>query len=208
MTTYRDFPQEPLTERQAQVLRLIQASLETRGYAPSLRELAADLKIDGTRAVEKHVAALHRKGYVRKGAGARALQMPTQSLGRTLPILGMVAGGKPMLAEENIMGRMVVDLSLAKTQDTFLLKVKGHSMKDAGILDGDLVMVRPQQTADSGDIVVAMLGGDATVKRLIKKNRAVTLQPENPAFKPLTVKEHESEDFRIVGKVIGVFRLF
>lgn len=193
-----------LTDRQKQIRDFIQKSQEKQGYPPSLREIARHFGMVGTRAVEKHLAALERKGALRKGSGARALQLTGQAPGRAVPIIGKVAAGKPILAEENLSGSLTLDPAIARWKDAFLLKVKGESMKEAGILDGDLVLVRPQPDADSGEIVVAMIDGEATVKRLIKKNGSVRLKPENPAFDPIVIDENQP--LRLIGKVAGVFR--
>lgn len=194
-----------LTGRQRQVLDEVTRSVEERGYPPSLRELAAKLKVAGTRAIEKHLEALERKGRLRRGTGARALELLDRVRGRLVPIVGRVAAGRPILAEENLEGTLTLDDSVARWKDSFLLKVKGASMKDAGILDGDLVLVKPQPDAESGEIVVAMLDGEATVKRLSKKGGSVGLLPENPDFQPIWVDPDER--FELVGKVVCVIRL-
>lgn len=193
--------QNELTERQRAVLSLVERSVEERGYPPSLRELAGALGISGTRAVEKHLEALTRKGYLRKGSGARALEAVGRVSGRAIPIVGRVAAGRPILAEENLEGAMTLD---ARWEGCFLLRVKGDSMKDAAILDGDLVLVKPQPQAENGEIVVAILDGEATVKRLLKTPRGVTLQAENPAYAPIEVPREAA--FSLAGKVAGVFR--
>jgi len=185
---------------------LIRKTVAHHGRPPSLREIAGQMKISGHRAVQKHLAALERKGYLRKGAGARGLEVIGQAFGRTIPILGEVAAGKPVLAEENRLGALLVDPALAPWKDAFLLKIKGESMKDAGILDGDMVLVKPQPGADPGEIVVAMAEGEATVKRLVKQKNRLLLKPENPAFDVIPISE-EDGSFRILGKVMGVFRL-
>jgi repressor LexA len=194
-----------LTDRQRQVLALVKRSVDDRGYPPSLRELAAQLGVSGTRAVEKHVEALRKKGYLRKGSGARALEAVGRATGRAVPIVGRVAAGQPILAEQNLEGTLTLDPSLARWEGCFLLRVRGHSMKDAAILDGDLVLVQPQQDAESGEIVVALLDGEATVKRLVKKSGGITLKPENEGMKPIAVPA--GADFRLAGKVVGVFRV-
>jgi repressor LexA len=197
MTTY-------LTDRQKEILDFVRKSQEKQGYPPSLREIARHFGMVGTRAVEKHLAALERKGALRKGSGARALQITGQSHGRAVPIIGKVAAGKPILAEENRSGSLTLDTTIARWKDAFLLKVKGESMREIGILDGDLVLVRPQPDADSGEIVVAMIEGEATVKRLIKKRGSILLKPENPAFEPIII--NENQPLQLIGKVVGVFR--
>lgn len=195
-----------LPPRQAQVLRLIRESLEKRGYPPSLRELAAGLEVSGTRAIEKHVQALERKGLLRRRGGARSIELLGRPAGgRKVPILGRVAAGRPILAEENREGELALDPSLARWDDCFLLRVRGDSMIGAAILDGDLVLVRPQKAAEDGEIVVAMLEGEATVKRLKLGDGRALLKPENPAYKPLELEGDEASG--ILGKVVGVIRI-
>lgn len=195
-----------LTQRQKEVLDMISHTIESQGYPPSLREIAKYFEIVGTRAVEKHLIALEKKGYIRKGKGARAIEVLGQSSGRSVPILGKVAAGTPILAEEHLLGHLMLDPTIARWEDVFLLKVQGESMKDAGILDGDLVLVKPQADAETGETVVAMIEGEATVKRLIKREKEIILQPENPAFSPIVITEQDST-VEILGKVVALFRL-
>jgi repressor LexA len=201
-------PTITLTARQKEVLDFIRQNLEKRGYPPSLREISGHFRMTGTRAVEKHIAALERKGYLQKGTGPRALAMTERlhagARGRAVPVLGRIAAGRPVLAEENLMGNFILDSTFARWKESFLLKVKGESMKDAGILEGDHVLVKPQPDADSGEIVVALVDGEATVKRLLKKGRTVVLQPENPRCDPIVATG--KEEFKIIGKVVGVLR--
>ncbi|MBI4348694.1 MAG: transcriptional repressor LexA [Elusimicrobia bacterium] len=198
-------PTIALPPRQAQVLELIRESLEEKGYPPSLRELAAGLKVVGTRAIEKHIAALERKGLLRRRGGARSIELLGRPAGgRRVPIVGRVAAGVPILAEENREGELTLDPSLARWPDCYLLRVKGDSMTGAAIIDGDLVLVRPQPSADDGEIVVAMLEGEATVKRLARERGRAWLLPENPSFSRMELTGHESSG--ILGKVVGVFR--
>jgi len=198
-------PTIPPTARQKQVLRFIEATIETRGYPPSLREIAHHFQMSGTRGVERHIEALEKKGHLRKGAGARALSLVRQSQGRSIPVIGQVAAGQPILAEENISDTLTLDSSIARWENCFLLKVKGQSMKDAGILEGDLVLVKPQASADSEDIVVAISEGEGTVKRLLRRDGETLLMPENAAYKPIRIGKHGN--FEIVGKVVGVLRI-
>ncbi len=198
-------PTITLPPRQAQVLSLIRESIEDKGYPPSLRELAAGLKVSGTRAIEKHVQALERKGLRRRRGGARSIELLGRpSGGRRVPIVGRVAAGVPILAEENREGELTLDPSIARWDDCYLLRVKGDSMTGAAILDGDLVLVRPQAAAHNGEIVVAMLEGEATVKRLKRERERVWLLPENPAFSRMELRNDESSG--ILGKVVGVIR--
>lgn len=185
---------------------MISKTIETQGYPPSLREIAKYFEIVGTRAIEKHLIALEKKGYLRKGKGARAIEVIGQTSGRSVPILGRVAAGSPILAEEHLLGHLMLDPTIARWKDVFLLKVQGESMKDAGILNGDLVLVKPQSDAETGETVVAMIEGEATVKRLIKRQNEIILQPENPAFSPIVITEQDST-VEILGKVVALFRL-
>ncbi len=195
-----------MTARQKQVLDFIHTTVEDRGYAPSFREISAHLRITGTRAVEKHLAALEKKGFLKKGVGARALGPTGRSVGRVVPVLGRVAAGAPILAEENIERTITLDPALARWTNVFCLRVKGDSMTGAAIMNNDLVIVRPQSDADSGEIVVALHDGEATVKRLRREAHKVFLMPENPAYQPIPVDA--ASPFTIVGKVVGVLRMF
>lgn len=195
-----------LSKRQQDILTLIQEVIERDGYPPSQREIAHHFGISGHLSVQRHLDALEKKGFIRKGRGARALEVIGQKLGRPVPILGTIAAGKPILAEENQIGTLLLDSSVVRSKNAFLLKVKGESMKDIGILEGDLVLVKPQAEAETGEIVAAMIDGDATIKRLVRKRGRILLQPENPDFDPITVTEKD-ETFQILGKVVGVLRL-
>ncbi|MBI3803711.1 MAG: transcriptional repressor LexA [Nitrospirae bacterium] len=207
-------PTLPLTSRQTEILDLIERAVQEQGYPPTLREIAGGLGLSGTRAVEKHLSELIRKGHLRKGPGRRTLEVISRTLkvkaeakrpGRLIPILGRVAAGQPILAEENLLGHLTVDPSLVRSKEAFLLKVNGESMKEAGIFEGDYVLVKPQSDADSGEIVVAMTEGEATVKRLIKKKGSLVLKPENAAFKPIVITEKDLT-FQILGKVVSLIR--
>ncbi|MFI5305164.1 MAG: transcriptional repressor LexA [Nitrospiria bacterium] len=195
-----------LTKRQNQILTLIREFIERDGYPPSQREIAQHFGISGHLAVQRHLDGLEKKGFIRKGRGARALEVIGQKQGRPVPILGTIAAGRPILAEENRIGTLLLDSSVVRSKNSYLLKVKGDSMTGAGILNGDLVLIKPQADAESGEIVAAMIEGEATVKRLVKKRGRILLQPENPDFDPITVTEKE-ETFQILGKVVGVLRL-
>lgn len=194
----------PLTARQKEILDFLRRTVDKRGYPPSLREVGSHFGI-AVRAVYKHIHLLAQKGYLKKGRGARAIELTERASARAVPIIGRVAAGRPILAEENQTGTFALDLSVARWKDLFLLKVQGESMKGAGILDGDLVLVKPQPDVDSGEIVVALMEGEATVKRLIKKGGAVILQPENPAFEPIAINRQSPAE--IIGRVVGVFRI-
>jgi repressor LexA len=197
---------DDLTPRQRQVLDYINDHLERRGYPPTLREIAAHLGVRGTLGVSKHLAALERKGAIRKGAGSsRALTVAGRG-GQTegLPIVGTVRAGAPQPAVEEIEEHFAVDPAHRRGA-TFLLRVKGDSMTGAGILDGDLALIRPQPTAQNGEIVVALIDGEATLKRFFREADRIRLQPENPALEPIVVRPGAGEVL-LVGKVVGLFR--
>lgn len=193
-----------LTERQKEILDWMTSFLDQSGYPPTLREIAAHFHFSGTRAVEGHLQALEKKGYIRKGKGARAIEIPGQASGVSLPILGRIAAGLPILAEENIMGHLTVDTRIVK-QDSYLLEVKGTSMQGVGILDGDYILVEPQPDAETGQIVIARVDGEVTVKQLIKRKDRIILQPQNPGFRPVVVTKEN--DFQILGVSGGVIRI-
>jgi repressor LexA len=197
-----------ITERQQEIYEFLRAVIASRGIPPTMREIGEKFGIRSTNGVEGHLAALERNGLIARERGkSRAISL---SSGRkpvvSVPLLGRVAAGQPVLSPENREGDLAVDLSLfalRTAQNLFALKVRGESMVDAHILDGDTVLVRQQTTARNGDIVVAQVEGETTVKRFFAEENRVRLQPENRAMKPLTL---ERGDFRILGKVVGVLR--
>jgi len=204
-----------LTERQREVLSFIQAFIKERGYPPSIREMGEHFHIY-PRAVFDHLKALERKGYLkRKGSMSRGIELLTfqeeRSYGkekrqaiREIPILGRVAAGKPTLAVENVEGTIPLPTEWAKGQETFLLKVKGDSMSPY-ILPGDFVIVRSQPSAENGEVVVTLMGEEATVKRFFRKKGKIELKPDNERWETIQLEEGDG-DVRIIGKVIGVFR--
>jgi repressor LexA len=202
-----------LTARQQEVLDFIRSFSAREGMPPTVREIGARFRVT-PRAAFDHLSALERKGMLeRRAAGGRRSRslVPTSrsTTDRTalVPILGRVAAGQPLLAEENRDGALPIaaDALPGRGEDLFALRVRGDSMIDAHILDGDLVLVRRQDTARSGDIVVALLEGEATVKRFVADERGVLLKPANPTMAPIAVA-HGTDDFRILGKVIGLVR--
>ncbi len=199
---------ETLTDRQQQVLEILSRFIATHGFPPSLRELAAQLGISGTLGVTKHLDALERKGYIRRqGGSSRGITLiaASQASGTALPVVGTVRAGTPQPAIEDIEEYFAIDhAQLARSGGTFFLRVKGDSMIDAHIKEGDLALVRPQQSADNRDIVVAMIDGEATLKRFYRDSGAVRLQPENAAYAPIIVQE--GEELTIIGKVVGIYR--
>lgn len=199
---------ENLTARQAEILDYLRDEIDGRGLPPTIREIGEAFGIRSTKGVEDHLSALERKGFIRRERGkSRAIEVadrPDLRGARLVPLLGRIAAGSPILAVENHSGHFVMDESLVGTGDTFLLRVEGDSMCDASILDGDLVVVRAQESARSGEIVAARLGEEATVKRYHRDAHGITLLPENEAYEPIPVRPED--DFHVLGKVVGVFR--
>lgn len=198
-----------LTARQHQILEVIRSAVAEQGYPPTVREIGAAVGLSSPASVQSHLSILEERGFIRREASRRrALELtePRRSsagppVGVTVPLLGRVAAGVPLLAEENVDEVVQLPSFLAQENDCFVLQVKGTSMIDAGILDGDLVVVRRQEDAANGDIVVALLGDEATVKRFFREADHVRLQPENREMEPIL-----SRHPRILGKVTGVMR--
>jgi repressor LexA len=212
-----------LSKRQHEIFDFVVKYAEKHGYPPTVREIGEAVGLASPSTVHAHLANLERAGYLRRdptkpralevvgrgrapmAAPAGPARVPAQEP-RRLPLVGEIAAGGPLLAEENIEEYLAVPEPLSAGGDEFLLRVKGESMIEAGILDGDYVVVHRQQTARDGDIVVALAGGDetadeATVKRFFRENGRIRLQPENEAIEPLY-----PDHVQILGKVIGVFR--
>lgn len=197
-----------LTAKQRDIYEFIQSRLQAGGNSPTVREIGKKFKISSTNGVRTHLNALIRKGYLRKqdhvSRGLTLARPLTEGIGR-LPIVGAVPAGQPIDAIENIEGEIAVDISFVPKGESFSLRVTGDSMKNAGIFDGDVVIVKKQPDANRGDIVVAVVNGEATVKRYVPGERLITLQPENEDFEPITVNPAEQE-FRLAGKVVGLVR--
>jgi repressor LexA len=218
-----------LTDRQQQILDLVQSKIARTGAPPTRAEIAAELGFKSPNAAEEHLQALARKGVIElvggtsrgirlqadvlrklnaareKGIG-KQFQLPLPSLSQlTLPLVGRVAAGSPILAQEHIDQQYVVEASMFARKPDYLLRVRGMSMKDAGIMDGDLLAVQKTQDAKNGQIVVARLGDDVTVKRFKRGRNGIELLPENPDFKPIVVSA-EDETFAIEGLAVGLIR--
>jgi repressor LexA len=201
-----------LTQRQQEVLDFIHSFTEAHGVPPTVREIGARFHVT-PRAAFDHLRALERKGHLRRrtaqGRTSRALTLATPRPGpsREVPILGRIAAGAPLLAEENREGALPLDPGWlgGRGDDLFALRVRGESMIKAHIVDGDLVLVRRQDHAQAGDIVAALVDGEATVKRFVREGSTVVLKPEHPTMAPLVLREGET-DLRILGKVVGLVR--
>lgn len=196
-----------LTARQQEVLDIIIRQMEARGFPPTLREIAAELGVSGTLGIMKHLDALERKGFIRKSAGSsRGIVLAGPAVhALAIPIVGVVRAGMPNLAMEEIDGYFAVDRSLIRGEGCFFLRVRGDSMINAAIMEGDLALVRPQRTAENRDIVVAMIDGEATLKRFYRERGRIRLQPENPNMESIIIRPGAAE-LTIVGKVIGIYR--
>ncbi len=193
-----------LSDRQRQILRFIADYKARHGAPPTLREIARHLKIY-LRGVQYHLERLERAGHLtRAPRRSRAIALRDESRPTLTPLLGRVTAGRPVLAEENIEASYPLPREWTGSGETFLLKVQGDSMRDAHIVDGDLVLVKVQREALPGEIVVAMVDDEVTVKRFQTDRKTVVLRPENEDFPPIRVGREQR--FRILGKVIGVFR--
>ena len=204
---------EDLTRKQQIVLDFIVRMIQERGYPPTIREIGEEFSISSTNGVRDHLKALVKKGYIKRSPhtsrGIELNEYVSRNLpvdGVRVPVLGNVAAGQPILAVENIDTFITLDKLLVKSEGTFALKVRGDSMINAGILDGDHVLVRQQPTADRGEIVAVIIDDEATVKRYYPEDNFIRLQPDNDAIEPIIV-EKGSAEFRIVGKVVGVVRI-
>ena len=194
---------DELTPRQAEILELIRRHLETEGMPPTRLEICAALGFSSPNAAEAHLRALERKGAIEMLPGASRGIRLRESPG--LPVVGRVAAGSPILAEQNLLGHHALDSRLFRPRAHYLLKVRGMSMRDAGILDGDLLAVHRIREARSGQIVVARLGSEVTVKRLRRRGNTVELLPENPEFEPI-VLDLRRDELVIEGIGVGVIR--
>jgi len=199
-----------LTIKQSTVLAFLNDFFARHGYPPTVREIARELKMAGPHSAKRFLDMLEAKGYIRKVAkSSRAIEILTnQNLKhtRTVPVVGRVRAGLPLLAQENIEGTLVLDRSLARFKDSFFLRVLGDSMIDAHIKDGDFVLVNPQPNVLNGEIAVVLLNGEeATLKRFFKEGDTIRLIPDNPSMKPIILKAADTE-VKIVGKVVALVR--
>ena len=200
----------PVTDRQQAILDFVVATIRARGFPPSLREIGQFFGIRSTKGVNDHLEALEKKGKIRRhGNLSRGIELVDpvheDQEADSIPVLGRIAAGQPLLAAENVEGSFRLDRELLHGPENFLLRVQGTSMIDAHICDGDFVLVRPQDTATNGEIVVAMVDDEATVKHFFREADGVRLQPANPAMSPIFVPREEP--VRILGKVVGVLRV-
>lgn len=214
-----------LTARQQQILDLVQSAIERTGAPPTRAEIAAELGFRSVNSAEEHLQALARKGVIELVGGTsrgirlrsetlrslaesriKQFSLPLPSLSQlSLPLVGRVAAGSPILAQEHVDQTIIVESHLFARRPDYLLRVRGMSMRDAGILDGDLLAVQKTHEAKNGQIVVARIGDDVTVKRLHKTRHGIELLPENPDFHPIVISP-DSEDFELEGLAVGLIR--
>jgi len=214
-----------LTPTQERVFNFLKDFLREKGFPPTLREIASHFGLRGPKAPQKTLNILERKGCIRKvPGGSRAIEILGSKVNRQsslpykmgfagsaaaptfqIPIIGRVQAGEPILAVENIEGYINLDRNLVSSGDVFLLRVQGDSMIDAHIQDGDFALVKPQPNAENGEIVVALIEDEATIKRIFKKRDLIRLEPAHPKMEPIVVKKGEKK-VAIVGKVIGILR--
>jgi repressor LexA len=199
-----------ISNKQREILEYIKSEILNKGYPPAVREICEAVDLKSTSSVHSHLETLEKNGYIRRDpTKPRAIEIIDDNFNLTrrevvnVPIIGYVAAGAPILAVENIEGYFPIPAEFMPNQDSFMLKVKGESMINAGILDGDSVLVKQQPNADNGDMVVALVEDSATVKTFYKEDGHIRLQPENDSMDPIIL-----DDCTIIGKVFGVFRIF
>ena len=197
-----------ITEKQSEILEYIKAQILERGFPPAVREICEAVHLKSTSSVHSHLETLEKNGYIRRDpTKPRAIEILDESFNLTrremaqVPIIGRVAAGEPLLAEQNIEDYFPIPVERLPNNQTFLLRVRGDSMVNVGILDGDYILVEQRPTAENGEIVVALVEDGATVKRFFKEDGHYPLQPENDAMDPIIVDE-----VTILGKMIGLLR--
>ncbi len=199
-----------ISEKQKEILEFLKQEIINKGYPPAVREICKAVHLKSTSSVHSHLEALEKNGYIRRDtAKPRAIEILDNSFNMTrreivsVPVVGTVTAGQPILAVENIEGYFPVPMDYMPNTETFMLKVKGNSMVNAGIFDGDTILVQKQSHANNGDFVVALIEDSVTIKTFYKEENGYRLQPENNYMEPIYVSEVE-----ILGKVIGLFRMF
>ena len=213
LTLVRDEDErDQLTDRQQEILSFINSSIGERGYPPTLREIGRQFGIKSTNGVNDHLRALEKKGYLaREDMKSRALR-PIDTVGGQMmevPILGKVAAGQPLLAVRNYEDTVKVDrFFVGQNKEVFALRVKGESMIEAGIFDGDYVFVRKQLQANPGEIVVAMIEDEATVKRYYPEGDTIRFEPANATMRSIVVRKRDWKSVNLIGVVIGIYRKY
>lgn len=200
--------EKELTPKQKELFDFLKDFLREKGFPPTLREIASHFRLRGPRGPQKTLHILERKGFIRKvPGGSRAIKIAGFSSNQTVsvPLLGRVRAGEPILAIENIEGYINLDRSFVSSEDVFFLRIKGDSMIEAHIQDGDFALVKPQPNAENGEVVVALIEDEATIKRIFQKRDLIRLEPAHPSMEPIVVKKGEKK-VTVVGKVVGIFR--
>jgi repressor LexA len=202
-----------LTSMQQRVYEFIIEWKKNRGFPPTVREIAEGLGFKSLNNVRQHLRLIEKKGFLKISSGkARGIDITMQfgkvvsDNGIEVPLIGRVAAGTPIVAEENIEGTVTLDRTLFKGDGLFSLRVRGESMQDIGVFDGDIAVVRQQQSATNGEVVVAIIDGEATLKRFFKKNDKIVLHAENPSFKDIVVTS--PKNVYIAGRLVGVIRKY
>lgn len=193
-------------QNQQRILDFIKKEIEQKGYPPSVREICAGVGLKSTSTVHAHLNHLEQQGLIRRDSTKpRALEVidGTQTRGRSVPLVGKVTAGLPILAIENIEDHLTLPQDMLGSDELFCLRVQGESMIEAGILDGDIIVVREQNNAENGEIVVAMIEDEATVKRIYYEKKRIRLQPENRFMEPIY-----ADSVQVIGKVVALFRQF
>lgn len=197
-----------ISKKQTEILEYIKSQILNKGYPPSVRDICEAVELKSTSSVHSHLETLEKNGYIRRDpTKPRAIEILDDSFNLirremvNVPIIGRVAAGEPILAEQNIQNYFPIPMEFMPNKQTFMLKVRGESMINAGILDGDYVLVEEKETAENGEMVVALIEDGATVKTFYKEEGVIRLQPENDTMEPIIVP-----DCTVLGKVIGVFR--
>ena len=200
--------QGKISPKQQEILEYIKSQILERGFPPAVRDICEAVHLKSTSSVHSHLETLEKNGYIRRDpTKPRAIEILDESFNFTrremvnVPMVGRVAAGEPLLADQNVENYFPIPMEFMPNNQTFMLRVKGDSMINIGIFDGDLVLVEQRQTARNGEVIVALVEDGATVKRFFKEEGVFRLQPENDALDPIIVKE-----VQILGKVIGVFR--
>jgi repressor LexA len=204
-----DEPPTGLTERQREILDFISDSIRKRGYPPTLREIGSHFGIKSTNGVNDHLRALEKKGYLhREDLKSRALRpVGMEENFVEVPVLGKVAAGQPLLAVQNYEDTVKIDrFFIGQNREVFALRVKGDSMIEAGIFDGDYVFIRKQLQAHAGEVVVAMIGDEATVKKYYPEGDTIRFEPANAAMSPIIVRKRDFRSVNLLGVVIGIYR--
>jgi len=199
-------------DRQFQIYEFIKTQIREKGYPPSVREICAGVGLKSTSTVHSHLEKLEKKGFIKRDASkSRTIEIVEKSVSKStkkelidIPIVGTITAGMPILAVENIEDVFPLPIDYVKNKEQlFILKVKGESMIDAGILDGDMAIIEQTNFAENGDIVAALIDNEATLKRFFKEEDHIRLQPENKSISPIIV-----DDCKIIGKLVGIYRMY